>query len=244
MALTPKIKKIQVTADVTIQQIADALGCNGAMCMLDNVNYGILTMEDMITIPVVIPPNAGFAIAGIGTDTWTLYKIVNGNVETTENIKTIKNYMSYVVSDNYILFSSGNTNAYFGYGFFKGKDMIESDTPEMWEYYTQYSGSTATTNIYLWDRNSTNYNGVSNLVALTNDANLVITSPLYNHTTGWLSDGDVYFAIERPSSFNTSGKTYTFSMNQAEYLILTCLGSMSSAKSLICFNTSSIPNPS
>lgn len=240
MALTPKIKKIQVTADVTIQQIADALGCNGFTHTFNDVEYGILTKEAM-GLPM---PNCGFAITGLGTTTWTVYMYINGEVLTGANIKTITNYMSYVVCDNYSLFSSGNTNAYFGYGFFKGKDMIDSETPEMWEYYTQYSGNTTTTYIYLWDRHSVTYNGVNNLVALTNDANLVITSPLYNHNTGWLSDGDVYFAIQRPSSYNTSGKTYTFSMNQSEYLLLTCLGAISSAKSMICFNTSSIADPS
>lgn len=236
MAITPKIKRIQVTASVTIEQIATALGCNGFSHPFDDVTYGILTKE---TIGEEMP-RCGFAIAGLGTTTLTVYAYVNGQVQTGTSLKTITNYMSYVVSENYSLFSSGNTNAYFGYGFIKGKNMVSSDTPEMWECYTQYSGNMNTSFIYLWDRFSTSLNQINSLVSLTNDNNLVILTPLYNPTTGWLSDGYAYFAIDRPSSYNVAGKTYTFAMNQQEYLLLTNL-SISSPKSTICFNTSVIP---
>lgn len=234
MALISKVKSIYVTSSTTIQDVADALGCNGAMCMLDNVNYGILTMEDMVTIPVAVPPNAGFAIAGIGTDTWTLYKIVNGNVVTTENIKTISNKMYYVKHDSYVLFSESST--YFGYGAIKGKDTTVADTPESWAYFTQYSANTSTTYVYIWDGNSTTATFMNNLVALTNDKNIVILTPMFNPPTGWIAESKAYFAIERPSAYSSTNTLYDFTMNDKNYALFTCLGSISNAKSMICFD--------
>lgn len=234
MALISKVKSINVTSSTTIQDVATALGCNGAMCLLDNVNYGILTMEEMVTIPVVVPPSAGFAIAGIGTDTWTLYKIVNGNVVTTENIKTISNKMYYVKHDNYILFSESST--YFGYGMIKGKDTTVADTPESWAYFTEYSGNVSTASVYIWDANSTSATSMNNIVALSNDKNIVILTPMFNPATGWIAESKAYFAIERPSAYSSTNTLYDFAMNDKNYALFTCLGSITSAKSMVCFD--------
>lgn len=234
MALISKVKSIDVTSSTTIQNVAEALGCNGAMCLFDNVNYGILTMEDMTTIPVVVPPNAGFAIAGIGTDTWTLYKIINGNVVTSENIKTISNKMYYVKHDDYVLFSESST--YFGYGMIKGKDTTVADAPESWAYFTEYSANTSTTSVYIFDKNSTSTTNMNNLVALTNNNNIVILTPMFNPATGWISESRAYFAIERPSAYSSTNTLYDFAMNDKNYALFTCLGTISSAKSMVCFD--------
>lgn len=234
MPLLKKVKSINITSSTTIQDVATALGCNGAMCFLDNVNYGILTMEDMITIPVVVEPNAGFAISGIGTDTWTLYKIVNGNIVTTENIKTISNKMYYVEHDNYILF--GDSSTYLGYGMIKGKDTTAADAPESWAYFTEYLANTSTISVYIWDKNSTSVTNMNNLVALTNSTNIVILTPMFNPSTGWISESKTYYAIERPSAYSSTNTLYDFTMNDKNYALFTCLGSISSAKSMVCFD--------
>lgn len=234
MPLIKKVKSINITSSTTIQDVATALGCNGAMCFLDNVDYGILTMEEMITIPVVVPPNAGFAITGIGTDTWTLYKIVNGNVVTTENIKTISGKMYYVNHGNYILF--GGSSTYFGYGMVKGKDTTVADTPESWAYFTEYAGNITTTSVYIWDKNSPSATNMNTLVALTNDKNNVILTPMFNPSTGWISESKAYFAIERPSAYSSTNTLYDFTMNDKNYALFTCLGSISGAKSMVCFD--------
>lgn len=238
MGITNKVKYLNITADTTIEQIADALGCNGFTHSFGDVSYGILTME-----PDGMPmPNCGFAITGIGTTTWTLYAYVNGAPVTTSNIKTMSGVMSYIVSENFKIWGTGNGNLYDGYGFIKGKDMTMPNTPEMWECYTQYSGNTSTTNVILWDKYSTVTNPINNLVALTNNYNLVILEPLYNYTTGWLSEAEVYYMANRPASYNTSGMAYNFNMDNREYLLLTCLGSITSAKSLICFDVTNVPD--
>lgn len=238
MGITNKVKYLNITADTTIEQIADALGCNGFTHSFSDVSYGILTME-----PIGVPmPNCGFAITGLGTTTWTLYAYVNGAPVTTANIKTMSGVMSYIVSDNYKIWGTGNGNLYDGYGFIKGKDMTMPNTPEMWECYTQYSGSTSTSNVILWDKYSTAINPISNLIALTNSNNLVILEPLYNYTTGWLSEAEVYYMTNRPASYNTAGMVYNFNMDDREYLLLTCLGPISSAKSMICFDVTNVPD--
>ena len=238
MGITNKIKYLNITADTTIQQIADALGCEGFMTSFSDVSYGILTMEPVGSTV----PNCGFAITGLGTTTWTLYAYVNG-APTTPNIKTMSGVMSYIVSDNYKIWGTGNGNLYDGYGFIKGKDMTMPNTPEMWECYTQYySGGSSLQHVTLWDKYSTVTNSMQNLVALTNSNNLVILEPLYNYATGWLSEAEVYFMTNRPASYNTTGMVYNFNMNDREYLLLTCMGSISSAKSMICFDVTNVPD--
>lgn len=236
MGIANKVKYLNITADTTIEQIADALGCNGFTHSFNDVSYGILTME-----PDVPMSNCGFAITGLGTTTWTLYAYVNGAPVTTANIKTMSGVMSYIVSDNYKIWGTGNGNLYDGYGFIKGKDMTMPNIPEMWECYTQYLGSNAQ-NISLWDKYSTTTNPINNLVALTNSNNLVILEPLYNYTTGWLSEAEVYYMTNRPASYNTSGMVYNFNMDDKEYLLLTCTGSINSAKSMICFDVTNVPD--
>lgn len=238
MAITNKIKYLDITADTTIEQIAEALGCNGFTHSFSDVSYGILTME-----PIGIPmPNCGFAITGLGTTTWTLYAYLNGAPVTGTNIKTMSGVMSYIVSDNFKIWGTGNGNLYDGYGFVKGKDMTMPGTPEMWECYTQYSGNTSTQNVILWDKYSTVINPMQNLIALTNSNNLVILEPLYNYTTGWLSEAEVYYCTNRPASYNTAGMVYNFSMDGKEYLLLTCMGAINSAKSMICFDVTNVPD--
>lgn len=237
MSITNKIKYLDITADTTIEQIADALGCNGFTHSFNDVSYGILTMEPM-GIPM---PNCGFAITGLGTTTWTLYAYLNGAPVTGAHIKTMSGVMSYIVSENFKIWGTGNGNLYDGYGFIKGKDMTMPNTPEMWECYTQYVG-TQNSHVTLWDKYSTTTNQINNLVALTNSNNLVILEPLYNYTTGWLSEAEVYYCTNRPASYNTSGMIYNFNMNNREYLLLTCLGTITSAKSMICFDVTNIPD--
>lgn len=238
MGITNKVKYLNITADTTIQQIADALGCAGFMTSFSDVSYGILTMEPVGSTM----PNCGFAITGIGTTTWTLYAYVNGAPVTTAHIKTMSGVMSYIVSENFKIWGTGNGNLYDGYGFIKGKDMTMPNTPEMWECYTQYSGNTSTQNVILWDKYSTVTNPISNLIALTNSNNLVILEPLYNYTTGWLSEADVYYMTNRPASYNTAGMVYNFNMDDREYLLLTCMGTINSAKSMICFDVTNVPD--
>lgn len=238
MSITNKIKYLDITADTTIEQIAEALGCEGFTHSFNDVSYGILTME-----PIGIPmPNCGFAITGLGTTTWTLHAYINGAPVTTTHIKTMSGVMSYIVSENFKIWGTGNGNLYDGYGFIKGKDMTMPGTPEMWECYTQYSGNTGTNNVILWDKYSTATNHISNLTALTNNNNLVILEPLYNYVTGWLSETEVYYCTNRPASYNTAGMVYNFSMDDKEYLLLTCLGTITSAKSLICFDVTNVPD--
>lgn len=236
MGIANKVKYLNITADTTIEQIADALGCNGFTHSFNDVSYGILTME-----PDVPMPNCGFAITGLGTTTWTLYAYVNGAPVTSANIKTMSGVMSYIVSDNFKIWGTGNGNLYDGYGFVKGKDMTMPNIPEMWECYTQYLGSNAQ-NISLWDKYSTTTNPINNLVASTNTNDLVILEPLYNYTTGWLSEAEVYYMTNRPASYNTSGMVYNFNMDDKEYLLLTCTGSINSAKSMICFDVTNVPD--
>lgn len=239
MGITNKIQYLDITADTTIQQIADALGCEGFTHSFNDVSYGILTMEPIgITMP-----NCGFAITGIGTTTWTLYAYVNGAPVTSPNIKTMSGVMSYIVSDNYKIWGTGNGNLYDGYGFIKGKDMTMPNTPEMWECYTQYYSSSPQY-VTLWDKYSTIINFINNLTALTNSNNLVILEPLYNYVTGWLSEAEVYYMTNRPASYNTAGMVYNFNMDDKEYLLLTCLGTVNAAKSLICFDVTNVPDPS
>ena len=235
MGITNKVKYLNITADTTIQQIADALGCEGFMTSFSDVSYGILTMESDIPIP-----NCGFAIAGLGTTTWTLYAYVNGAPVTTANIKTMSGVMSYIVSDNFKIWGTGNGNLYDGCGFIKGKDMTMPNTPEMWECYTQYPSNQQY--VTLWDKYSTTTNPINNLIALTNSNNLVILEPLYNYTTGWLSEAEVYYMTNRPASYSTSGMVYNFNMNDKEYLLLTCMGTINSAKSMICFDVANVPD--
>lgn len=237
MGITNKVKYLDITADTTIEQIADALGCEGFTHSFNDVSYGILTMEPM-GIPM---PNCGFAITGLGTTTWTLYPYLNGAPVTT-NIKTMSGVMSYIVSENFKIWGTGNGNLYDGYGFIKGKDMTMPNTPEMWECYTQYSGNTTTQNVILWDKYSEATNPISNLTALTNSNNLVILEPLYNYSTGWLSEAEVYYMTNRPASYNTAGMVYNFNMDDKEYLLLTCSGSVTSAKSMICFDVTNVPD--
>lgn len=236
MAITNKIKYLEITADVTIGQIATALGCEGFTTSFNDVEYGILTMEEAGETM----PTWGFAISGLGTTTWTLWHYINGAVVTTANIRTMTGVMSYIVGENFKIWGTGNGNLYDGYGFIKGKDMTMPNTPEMWECYTQYSGNTSTANVILWDKYSTGTNPMQNLVALTNASNLVILTPLYNYTTGWLSEADVYYAIDRPSSYSASGMVYNYTMNEREYILLTCRGTISSAKSMICFDVTDV----
>lgn len=238
MGITNKIQYLDITADTTIEQIADALGCEGFTHSFNDVSYGILTME-----PVGLTmPNCGFAITGLGTTTWTLYAYVNGAPVTTTNIKTMSGVMSYIVSENFKIWGTGNGNLYDGYGFIKGKDMTMPNTPEMWECYTQYSGNASPQYVTLWDKYSTATNPINNLVALTNNYNLVILEPLYNYTTGWLSEAEVYYMTNRPASYNTAGMVYNFNMDDREYILLTCLGTPSSSKSLICFDVTNVPD--
>lgn len=236
MGIANKVKYLNITADTTIEQIADALGCNGFTHSFKDVSYGILTME-----PDVPMPNCGFAITGLGTTTWTLYAYVNGAPVTTGNIKTMSGVMSYIVSENFKIWGTGNGNLYDGYGFIKGKDMTMPNTPEMWECYTQYLGNTSAY-VTLWDKYSTTTNPMQNLIALTNNYNLVILEPLYNYTTGWLSEAEVYYMTNRPASYNTSGMVYNFNMDDKEYLLLTCMGTITSAKSMICFDVTNVPD--
>ena len=238
MGITNKVKYLNITADTTIEQIADALGCNGFTHSFSDVSYGILTMEPM----GVTMPNCGFAITGLGTTTWTLYAYLNGAPVTATNIKTMSGVMSYIVSDNFKIWGTGNGNLYDGYGFIKGKDMTMPNTPEMWECYTQYSGNTNTNNVILWDKYSTVTNPMQNLIALTNSNNLVILEPLYNYTTGWLSEAEVYYMTNRPASYNIAGMVYNFNMDDKEYLLLTCMGTITAAKSLICFDVTNVPD--
>lgn len=238
MAITNKIKYLDITADTTIEQIADALGCEGFMTSFSDVSYGILTMEPVGSTM----PNCGFAIAGLGTTTWTLYAYVNGAPVTTANIKTMSGVMSYIVSENFKIWGTGNGNLYDGYGFVKGKDMTMPNTPEMWECYTQYSGNSNTQNISLWDKYSTAINAINNTVALSNSNDLVILEPLYNYATGWLSEAEVYYMANRPASYNTGGMVYNFNMDDREYILLTCLGAPNSAKSMICFDVTNVPD--
>lgn len=235
MGITNKVKYLNITADTTIEQIADALGCNGFTHSFNDVSYGILTME-----PDVPMPNCGFAITGLGTTTWTLHAYVNGAPDT-KDIKTMSGVMSYIVSENFKIWGTGNGNLYDGYGFIKGKDMMMPNTPEMWECYTQYSGNTSTY-VTLWDKYSTVTNPMQNLIALTNNYNLVILEPLYNYTTGWLSEAEVYYMTNRPASYNTAGMVYNFNMDDREYLLLTCMGAINSAKSMICFDVANVPD--
>lgn len=235
MGITNKVKYLNITADTTIEQIADALGCEGFMTSFNDVSYGILAME-----PDVPMPNCGFAITGLGTTTWTLHAYVNGAV-TRDNIKTMSGVMSYIVSENFKIWGTGNGNLYDGYGFIKGKDMTMPNTPEMWECYTQYSGNTSAY-VTLWDKHSTTTNPINNLVASTNTNDLVILEPLYNYTTGWLSEAEVYYMTNRPASYNTSGMVYNFNMDDREYLLLTCTGTITSAKSMICFDVTNVPD--
>lgn len=238
MGIASKVKYLNITANTTIQQIADALGCEGFTRSFNDVSYGILTMEPIgITMP-----NCGFAITGLGTTTWTLYAYLNGEPVTASHIKTMSGVMSYIVSENFKIWGTGNGNLYDGYGFIKGKDMTMPNTPEMWECYTQYSGNTGTQNVILWDKYSTATNPMQNLIALTNSNNLVILEPLYNYTTGWLSEAEVYYMTNRPASYNTAGMVYNFNMDDREYLLLTCMGSITSAKSLICFDVTNVPD--
>lgn len=230
MALISKVKSIYVTSSTTIQDVADALGCNGFTHSFSDVSYGILTMEPM-GIPM---PNCGFAITGIGTDTWTLYQIINGNVVTSENIKTISNKMYYILHDNYILF--GGSSTYLGYGMIKGKDTTAADAPESWAYFTEYSANSSTTSVYIWDKNSTSATNMNTLVALTNDKNIVILTPMFNQSTGWIAESKAYFAIERPSAYSSTNTLYDFTMNDKNYALFTCLGSISNAKSMVCFD--------
>lgn len=237
MGIASKVKYLNITADTTIEQIADALGCEGFTHSFNDVSYGILTME-----PIGIAmPNCGFAITGLGTTTWTLYAYLNGAPVTGTNIKTMSGVMSYIVSENFKIWGTGNGNLYDGYGFIKGKDMTMPNTPEMWECYTQYH-STNQQYVTLWDKYSTAANLINNLVALTNSNNLVILEPLYNYTTGWLSEAEVYYMTNRPASYNTAGMVYNFNMDDREYLLLTCMGSINSAKSLICFDVTNVPD--
>lgn len=238
MGIANKVKYLNITADTTIEQIADALGCNGFTHSFSDVSYGILTMEPVGSTM----PNCGFAITGLGTTTWTLYAYVNGAPVTGNNIKTMSGVMSYIVSDNFKIWGTGNGNLYDGYGFIKGKDMTMPNTPEMWECYTQYSGTTNPQNISLWDKYSTAVNPINNLVALTNTNDLVILEPLYNYTTGWLSEAEVYYMTNRPASYNTGGMVYNFNMDDREYLLLTCMGTINSAKSMICFDVTNVPD--
>lgn len=238
MGIANKVKYLNITADTTIEQIAEALGCNGFTHSFNDVSYGILTME-----PIGVQmPNCGFAITGLGTTTWTLYAYLNGAPVTVTNIKTMSGVMSYIVSENFKIWGTGNGNLYDGYGFIKGKDMTMPNTPEMWECYTQYSGNTSTQNISLWDKYSTAVNVINNTVALSNSNNLVILEPLYNYTTGWLSEAEVYYMTNRPASYNTAGMVYNFNMDDKEYLLLTCMGSITSAKSMICFDVTNVPD--
>lgn len=237
MGIANKVKYLNITADTTIEQIADALGCNGFTHSFNDVSYGILTMEPM-DIPM---PNCGFAITGLGTTTWTLYAYVNGAPVTTANIKTMSGVMSYIVSDNFKIWGTGNGNLYDSYGFIKGKDMTMPNTPEMWECYTQYHSSSPQY-VTLWDKYSTATNPMQNLIALTNSNNLVILEPLYNYTTGWLSEAEVYYMTNRPASYNTAGMVYNFNMDDKEYLLLTCMGTINSAKSMICFDVTNVPD--
>lgn len=238
MGIANKVKYLNITADTTIEQIAEVLGCNGFTHSFSNVSYGILTMEPM-DMPM---PNCGFAITGLGTTTWTLYAYVNGAPVTGANIKTMSGVMSYIVSENFKIWGTGNGNLYDGYGFVKGKDMTMPNTPEMWECYTQYSGNAGVNNVILWDKYSTVTNPINNLVALTNTNNLVILEPLYNYATGWLSEAEVYYMTNRPASYNTSGMVYNFNMDDREYLLLTCTGTITSAKSMICFDVTNVPD--
>lgn len=235
MGIANKVKYLNITADTTIEQIADALGCNGFTHSFSGVSYGILTME-----PDVPMPNCGFAITGIGTTTWTLYAYVNGAPITTANIKTMSGVMSYIIGENFKIWGTGNGNLYDGYGFVKGKDMTMPNTPEMWECYTQYHSSNPQY-VTLWDKYSTATNPINNLVASTNSNNLVILEPLYNYTTGWLSEAEVYYMTNRPASYNTVGMVYNFNMDDREYLLLTCLGTITAAKSMICFDVTNVP---
>ena len=238
MGITNKIQYLQITADTTIQQIADALGCEGFTHTFNDVSYGILTMEPIgITMP-----NCGFAITGLGTTTWTLYAYLNGAPHTTSHIKTMSGVMSYIVSENFKIWGTGNGNLYDGYGFVKGKDMAMPGTPEMWECYTQYSGNVNTQNISLWDKYSTAVNVINNTVALSNSKDLVILEPLYNYATGWLSEAEVYYMANRPESYNMPGMVYNFNMDDREYLLLTCMGTITSAKSMICFDVANVPD--
>lgn len=234
MALISKIKSTNVSSGILVSDVANKLGCNYVRITVNNVVYDVLTMEDIITVPIVIEPKSGIAITGQGTDTWTLYAWVNGAPVTTANIKTITNKLYYIKHDNYIAF--GGSSTYLGYGFIKGKDMTMPNTPDMWACYTPYSGNTNTSYIYLWDANSVTTNAINSLVALTNDTNLVIMTPLFNPLTGWVSSGSVYFATERPSAYNTINTLYDFVMNNKNYALFTCFGSISSAKSMICFD--------
>lgn len=238
MGIANKVKYLNITADTTIQQIADALGCEGFTHTFNDVSYGILTMEPIgITMP-----NCGFAITGLGTTTWTLYAYLNGAPVTVSHIKTMSGVMSYIVSDNFKIWGTGNGNLYDGYGFIKGKDMTMPGTPEMWECYTQYAGNTNTSNVILWDKYSTATNPINNLTALTNNNDLVILEPLYNYVTGWLSEAEVYYMTNRPASYNMPGMVYNFNMDDKEYLLLTCLGMINSAKSMICFDVTNVPD--
>lgn len=233
MAIITKIKSTRISSGTLISDVAAELGCNYARVTIDNVDYTILTMEEVITVPVLVPPKSGIAITGQGTNTWTLYAWVNGAPVTGVNIKTISNTLYYLEHDNYIAF--GGSSTYLGYGFIKGKDMSAPDTPDMWACYTPYSGNTNTQYIYLWDANSGTTNAINSLVALTNDTNLVIMTPLFNPLTGWVSSGSVYFATERPSAYNTANTLYDFVMNNKNYALFTCV-SLSNAKSMICFD--------
>ena len=238
MGITNKVKYLNITADTTIQQIADALGCEGFTHTFNDVSYGILTMEPIgITMP-----NCGFAITGLGTTTWTLYAYLNGAPVTAAHIKTMSGVMSYIVSENFKIWGTGKGNLYDGYGFIKGKDMTMPGTPEMWECYTQYSGNTSTSNVILWDKYSTTTNPINNLVALTNTNDLVILESLYNYVTGWLSEAEVYYCTNRPASYNTAGMVYNFNMDDKEYLLLTSLGTITAAKSMICFDVTNVPD--
>lgn len=238
MGIANKVKYLNITANTTIEQIAEALGCEGFTHSFNDVSYGILTME-----PIGIPmPNCGFAITGLGTTTWTLYAYLNGAPVTTAHIKTMSGVMSYIVSENFKIWGTGNGNLYDGYGFIKGKDMTMPNTPEMWECYTQYSGNTSILNVILWDKHSTVTNPMQNLIALTNSNNLVILEPLYNYVTGWLSEAEVYYMTNRPASYNTADMVYNFNMDDREYLLLTCMGSVTAAKSMICFDVTNVPD--
>lgn len=235
MAIISKIKSININQYTTVSEVAEDLGCNYVRITVNNVEYDVLTMEEVTTVPLVVEPNSGIAIIGEGTSTWTLYAWVNGAPVTGANIKTITGTLYYIKHDNYIAF--GDTSTYLGYGFLKGKDMSAPDTLDMWACFTEYSGNTTTQYIYLWDANSTATSAINTLVALTNDKNMVVLTPLFNPTTGWISSGAVYYATERPSAYNTHNALYDFVMNGKNYALFTCLSSsISSAKSMICFD--------
>lgn len=232
MALITKIKSINITQYTTIFDVAEALGCNGTNLGTAGGEYGILTMQD---IGSGTPPTYGYAISGIGTSTWTIYALINGEVVTGTNLKTISSTLYYLKHENYVAFS--DTSTYMGYGFIKGKDTTAPDTPDMWACYTEYSANVNTQQIYLWDVNSTATGVMNTLIALTNNKNLVILTPLFNPDTGWVSSGSVYYATERPAAYNTPNSLYDFVMNNKNYALYTCVSSsISAAKSMICFD--------